>query len=137
MRLVYQHDDARSGVDVGRDVVEFVNHRHHQPAVVAGQDTLHVPLALRHFHRADAVGFDIAEELLLQLVAVHQHQHRRLLPLHRLARGALGQAHRSRSRLAATVIMVSVLPLPWVCQISPRRFAGSCARATTFSTARV
>src|SRR5262245_12676112 len=38
---------------------------------------------------------------------------------------------------SATLIIVNVLPEPWVCQIRPVFFSGSSARSTTFSTARV
>ena len=79
VRLVHQHDNVGARTHVGVDAVELVNHRDDQPAVVGAQDAAQVLLALGHLHGADAVGRDVAEELRLQLVAVHQHDHRGLL----------------------------------------------------------
>jgi len=43
----------------------------------------------------------------------------------------------SSMSLLAMVIIVYVLPDPWVCQMSPLRFVGSAQRTSERSTARI
>jgi len=65
--------------DVGRDVVELVDHRHDQAAPVGVQQLLQVTLRLGDLDVPEPDGFEVGEELRLQLVAVDQHEHRRIL----------------------------------------------------------
>jgi len=63
MRLVDEHRDVGASVDVGRHVVELVEHRHDQPTVVGLQYLPQMLLALRHQRAADAAALQIPEQL--------------------------------------------------------------------------
>ena len=123
VRFVHQHDDARARVDFRGNVVELVNRRNDETAIIGRENLAQIVLAVCDLDSCDAVTLDVLEELLFEFVAVNQHQH------HRLFVSAL----RSRKSFDATVIIVNVLPLPCVCQINPRRLVGSYTRSSTFA----
>ena len=107
--------------------VELVNHRDDQAAVVGAQDAAQVVLALGHLDGGDAVGGDVAEELGLQLVAVHQHEHGGLLAALGVAQEPGGDGDHGEGLAAA-------LRVP---DQAPALGPGRATRSMTFSTARV
>ena len=87
--LVHQHEDVLPRVEVGRDVVELVNHRDDQAAVVRRRGCWRRSCLLcGDLDCAEAVGGDVPKSCCLQLVAVHEHEHGRVLAA-RVSRAAV------------------------------------------------
>jgi hypothetical protein len=74
MGFIHQHEDVGAGVQVGRDVVEFVNHREDQAARIGLEQVAQVTFGERQVHLPEADRFQVLEELALQFVAVHDEQ---------------------------------------------------------------
>lgn len=123
--LVNEHIDVFPEVEVRVGVVKLMDHGDDEAPGVVLKKFPQVPLAQGQVHVAEAHGLEVLEKLLLQLVAVHDHEHRGVLKTGVLQE-LLGHGDHGEG-----------LPRAWVCQTSPRRFSGSLARAKTLSTARI
>jgi len=77
--LVDQDVDVLASHHIGRHVVELVDGGDDQATMIVAQQPAQVGLGLGHHHPAHAKRREVIEELLLQFIAVDQHQHRRVL----------------------------------------------------------
>ena len=68
--FVHQHHHAVTGIDVRGDVVELVDHRNDQPAIIRGEGFLQVLLALDYLGRK-AITNDVLVELPFKFVSVN------------------------------------------------------------------
>ena len=130
MGLIDQHEDVVSGVHLLRDVVELVDHRDNQPSTVAAE-ILQMLLRFRHLNVAETNRFQVAEELGLQLVPIHQHQHRRVFE-HRVLDELLGYGNHRVG--LARALRVPDQPPPLVSSLArstPCTARIWCGRSTT------
>jgi hypothetical protein len=73
--FIHQDKDIGSGIEVGRDIIELVDHADDQAAAVAGAASGRCRFDLATSTCAETYRGQVAEKLRFQLVAVHQHQH--------------------------------------------------------------
>ena len=59
VRFIHEHNDALTGIDVRRDVIELVNHRDDKAAIVGAENVLKIPLAVGNLRALDAVSVDV------------------------------------------------------------------------------
>ena len=94
--LVDEDEHVVPGDEVRRHVVELVDRRDDQSPMVGLEELSQMPLRLGDLDMAEPDGLEVREELGLQLVAVHQHEHRRVLEQRRLDQLLRRGDHRER-----------------------------------------
>ena len=109
VRLVHEDEDIRPGAEVGVRLVELVDGRDDQAAVVGMEELAEPRLGRRRLER-EAVGPQVLEELALQLVPVDQHEDGRLLE-HGIGQDLLRRRHH-RQGLARALGVPDEAPAP-------------------------